>query len=113
MEDVTKRHLGEIIDEVITLCLKMSHDINERTIGRMDALLFYLENSQIDTQLRHTINLLCANSACFLAQDKIMSSKHYKEIGTWAKHAQILNKERNKLIGELNGNQGFITTKTY
>lgn len=117
--DFEKRGLGEIVDEIITLSFKMITKTNpSQTVNRLAQLNKYMEDENCpiksNLELYHALGLMMANASCWLSQDCIMD-KNIPEssIVLFAKEAQRMNSERNKLIGLINKGSGVVTSKSY
>lgn len=106
--DITKKSTGTLIDEYFTTELKIEF------IGRKDEFkhrLELLENSLVLRLEKHktrkdiaplTTRLANTLRRCWVAQDNIMEAdNHDPYIGQYAKEAQRLNAERNRLIREI------------
>ena len=111
---VNEKGFGEIADEICTLALKVSHDVDfDKSSDRMQALLRYIETLDVDKKTKLVLSLFCVNGLCWLSQDSL--KKHDNPIITkaWALSAQMTNKARNTIMGELNDGTGIVTTKSY
>lgn len=109
---VNERGLGDILDEACTLAFKITHDIKtEYSIDRFTAIVEYLKDTKMSDETKLGFALILVNSLCWMAQDKI--KKDSDNAGMWATVAQDMNKQRNLLMGELNGGAGIVTEKSY
>lgn len=114
MEDIAKKGLGEIIDELCTLSLKISHDIKfNESVDRCQSLLEYISSSNLDPKAKLILNLFVINSLCWVCQDGIKENNNPISNSLFSLGAQQTNKLRNIIIGELNDGTGIITAKSY
>jgi hypothetical protein len=109
---VNERGLGDILDEACTLALKVSHNIkDDYSTARFNNILDYLKEIKMNDETRLGFTLLLVNSMCWLAQDNI--KRDSENAAMYAVIAQEMNKQRNLLMGELNGGAGIVTEKSY
>ncbi len=112
--DISKRGLGELIDEYATLTFKVIANVGgSKTFDRLEELNTYLIK-KIDHKLMYTLLLFSTNAACWAAQEIICDkSQSNEDIAKAATYAQQLNRMRNQIIGSLNDGKGIVTEKSY
>ena len=98
---------AELIDELITLCLKLSHGLNiNEILGRLEDILLFFEGEDISEDLRTTLKLMALNATSWMAQDNINGEDGLE----YAILAQDANRERSKGLKLLGAS---VMEKTY
>ena len=112
---VNERGIGDLIDEAITLSFKVTHG-SEKALDRLDAISnFIAKKYGVNHNLSKIIDLLIINAYCWKCQDEVslIETTPFGDYVESALMAQKFNKTRNQVIGQLNGNKGIVTEKTY